>query len=327
MTDLPRIDPAGLSVATARRLGFGSTMKDASGTTDGGLSGDDRRAGPAVARMLLGARLRRLREDRGLSREQAGRTIRSSGSKLCRLELGRTGCKPRDVEDLLTLYGVVDAAERDTTMALAEQANTSGWWHPYQDVIPTWAQTYLGLEQASPLIRTYELQFVPGLLQTADYARAVTRLAHEDATGTELARRVELRMRRQRILHGSSPTRLWAVIDETALRRSIGGPAVMRAQVRHLIRMSELPHVTVQVLPFAAGGQVPVGGPVTLLRLPGGGLPDVVYLEQLTSAVYADRPGDLDYYRHVMNRLVTEAESVTASRALLEELAPSEAPA
>ncbi|HEX2315555.1 MAG TPA: helix-turn-helix transcriptional regulator [Thermomonospora sp.] len=277
-------------------------------------------AGPVVPRVLLGARLRRLREEAGIPREAAGEEIRASGSKISRLELGRTGFKQRDVADLLTLYGVTDEAERAVLLEMARQANGPAWWQPYADVVPPWFQSYLGLEPAAAVIRTYEVQFVPGLLQTEDYARAVVRLGHPGAPADEVERRVGLRMRRQAILERANPPHLWAVVDEAALRRPLGGAAVLREQVRHLLEVGRLPHVTVQVLPFRAGGHAAAGGPITLLRLPERELPDVVYLEQLASAVYPDRPDDVVAYWHVLNSLATKAAAPEASEALLHRM-------
>jgi transcriptional regulator with XRE-family HTH domain len=275
--------------------------------------------GPTVLRMLVGTRLRQLRETAEISRADAGYAIRASHAKISRLELGRTSFKRRDVADLLTLYGVRDQAERDAVLALVEQANTHGWWHAYADVVPGWFQTYLGLEQAAGMIRTWEVQLVPGLLQTADYARAVIRL-NRHLSADEVERRVELRMRRQHVLDRPEPTRLWAVIDEAALRRPIGGAATMRAQIEHLIRLCALPHVTVQVLPFSAGGHAGVGGPVTILRFPQDMLPDVVYLEQLAGAFYLDKAADITYYSDILNSLVVDAESPSATLGLLRRL-------
>jgi transcriptional regulator with XRE-family HTH domain len=281
---------------------------------------DGQQVGPTVARMLVGAQLRRLRETAGITREAAGYAIRASESKISRLELGRIGFKTRDVADLLTLYGVRVESERTTLLALAEQANTPGWWQPYRDVLPSWFEAYLRLEQAARVIRTYEVQFVPGLLQTAGYARAVIGLHHESPSGEEIDRRVELRMRRQRILHEPDPPRLWAVLDEAALRRPFGDADTMRAQLAHLIEMAELGHITVQVLPFSSGGHAAAGGPITVLRLPEGDLPDVVFLEQLTSAVYLDKPADTAHYWHVVNELSVTAESPADSTALLHRI-------
>ncbi|SCG74748.1 Helix-turn-helix domain-containing protein [Micromonospora coxensis] len=263
--------------------------------------------GPTVLRMLLGAQLRRLREASGVTREGAGWEIRASESKISRMELGRVGFKERDVADLLTLYGVDAPEERAALLKLARDANSPGWWHRYGDVLPSWFQSYLGLEAAASLIRTYEVQFVPGLLQTAGYARAVVLLGHRHATAEEVERRVELRLRRQQLLRRERPPQLWAVVDEAALRRPIGGPQVMREQLDALAAATRSPHVRLQIIPFAAGGHAAAGGAFTILRFGDDDLPDIVYIEQLTSAIYLDKREDLDYYAVAMERLCVEA--------------------
>jgi hypothetical protein len=280
---------------------------------------DYRHAGPTVLRMLVGLQLRRLRESGGITCERAGESIRASHSKISRMEMGRTGFKRRDVADLLTLYGVGEGAVREGLLAMAVRSNAPGWWHTYGDVLPNWFESYVGLEQAASVIRSYEVQFVPGLLQTEAYARAIVRLGHQQAPSAEIERRVDLRMRRQRILTRPDPPMLWAVLDEAALRRPIGGIATMRAQIQHLIRLAELPQVTIQVLPFSVGGHA-AGGPITILRFPEGELPDVVYLEQLTSALYPDREADIEDYWHVMNSLVVEAEPPAETSTLLQRI-------
>ncbi|MEU2667146.1 helix-turn-helix transcriptional regulator [Micromonospora sp. NPDC007220] len=264
--------------------------------------------GPTVLRMLLGAQLRRLRESSGVTREGAGWEIRASESKISRMELGRVGFKERDVADLLTLYGVTASEEREALLKLARDANSPGWWHRYGDVLPNWFQSYLGLEAAAALIRSYEVQFVPGLLQTWEYARAVVLLGHGRAAPAEIERRVALRMQRQRLLHRENPPQLWAVVDEAALRRPIGGPRVMREQVAALIEATKSPNIRLQVIPFAAGGHAAAGGAFTILRFGDRELPDIVYIEQLTSALYLDKRDDLDYYAVAMERLCVEAE-------------------
>jgi transcriptional regulator with XRE-family HTH domain len=288
--------------------------------TDAADALHERLVGPTATRMVLGVLLRRLRESRNISLERAGEAIRASQSKISRLELGRTGFRLRDVVDLYELYGVTDRAERATLLGLARQANAPGWWHGYSDVVPHWFEAYLGLEQAAAVIRTYEVQFVPGLLQTAEYARAVIRLGHHHCPESEIERRVALRMHRQEILRHPRPPYLWVVIDEAALRRPIGGAAVMFAQLQHLIDLSELPHVTIQLMPFHAAGHAAAGGPITLLRLPEPELPDMVYLEQLTSALYPEKRGDIDYYRDIMNRLATQAERPAATNGILRRI-------
>ncbi|MFY1702720.1 MULTISPECIES: helix-turn-helix domain-containing protein [Micromonospora] len=264
--------------------------------------------GPTVLRMLLGAQLRRLREGRGVTREGAGWEIRASESKISRMELGRVGFKERDVADLLTLYGVTDQQEREALLKLARDANNPGWWHRYGDVLPTWFQSYLGLEAAAALIRSYEVQFVPGLLQTREYARAVVLLGHRRAATDELDRRVDLRMERQQLLRRPRPPQLWAVVDEAVLRRPIGGPEVMRGQLTALIEATRAAHIRLQVIPFDAGGHAAAGGAFTILRFGDQDLPDIVYIEQLTSALYLDKREDLDYYAVAMERLCVEAE-------------------
>ena len=277
-------------------------------------------AGPTVVRLLLGARLRRLRQVAGVTRDSAGDAIRASGSKISRLELGRTGFKLRDVSELLSLYGVGDSAEREDLLALARQANAAGWWHSYSEVLPAWFEPYLGLEQAASIIRSYDVQFIPGLLQTPDYARAVARLADGlSEAGTDQL--VELRMRRQQVLHRENPPHLWVVIDETALRRPIGGRAVMLAQVDHLIRMSRRAHITIQVMPFSAGGHAAVGGPMIQLRFPEGLLPDLVYQEQLDSAIYLNKPAETVRYWDILNTVATESLPPEQSVDMLRRLA------
>ena len=281
---------------------------------------DHPRGGPTVLRIVLGSQLRRLREASCISREAAGEAIRGSHAKISRLELGRTGYKERDVADLLTLYNVTDQADREDFLALARQASAPGWWHQYGDVLPTWFETHLGLEEAASVIRTYENQFVPGLLQTPEYARAVTRLGHPQAPGGEIERRVGLRMARQRLLTRPEAPKLWAVLDEASLRRPLGGREVMRNQLEHLVEVSGLPNVTLQIAPFSIGGVAAAGGPVTILRFLEPDLPDIVYLEQLTSALYMDKRDDVDNYLSVMDRLCAEAEPPSATVPFLEKI-------
>ena len=265
-------------------------------------------SGPTVLRILLGSQLRMLREVKGITREEAGYAIRASGSKISRMELGRVSFKERDVTDLLRLYGV-DEDEAATLVELAIQANSPGWWHKYGDVLPDWFQVYVGLEEAASLIRLYEVQFVPGLLQTADYARAVVRLGQPGAATEEIERRISLRMGRQELLTKPGGPRLWAIVDEAALRRPIGGKEVMRAQLEQLILATEEPQVTLQVMPFRSGGHAAEAGAFTIMRFPEPDLPDVVYLEQLTSALYLDKRDDVEKYTEVMERLSVESES------------------
>jgi Domain of unknown function (DUF5753) len=192
-------------------------------------------------------------------------------------------------------------------------ASTNGWWDEYSDVLPSWFETYLGLEQTATSIRAYEIQFVPGLLQTEDYARAVTLLGHANAPADELDRRVRLRMARQELLTRAQPAHLWAVLDEAVLRRPIGRPGVMRGQLKHLLEIAYRPNVTIQVIPFHYGGHVAAGGAFSILRFAEPDLPDVVYLEQLTSALYLNEREATEHYLTVMERLCLEAEPAYAT--------------
>lgn len=286
-----------------------------SASTIGVLTGA--RGGPTALRIMLGAQLRRLREDKHLTREEAAAAIRATHSKISRLELGRSGFKQRDVADLLTLYGITDEQEREALLALARQASTPGWWHQYSDILPSWLEVYVGLEAAASMIRSYEVQFVHGLMQTEDYARAVTLLANTNAPDGEVDRRVNLRMRRQRLLTQTGGPRLWAVLDEAALRRPPGGPKVIRAQLEHLLEITALPNVTLQIVPFHAGAHAAAGGPFTILRFPEPDLPDVVYLEQLNSALYLDKREHVNDYMNIMDQLCVQAETTAATRRML----------
>ena len=265
------------------------------------------RGGPTVLRIMLGNRLRRLRESQELTRQEAGYTIRASDAKMSRIELGKVGYKQRDVADLLTLYGVSDETDREAYLSLAHQANAHGWWHKYGEVLPNWFETYVGLEQAASVIRTYQVQFVPGLFQTDDYARAVILLGHPGVSEAEINMRSELRMKRQAVLELTNAPKVWAVIDEAALRRPVGGVDAMRGQIKRLIELSELPNLTLQVVSFDAGGHAAAGGPFSILRFSDPDIADVAYLEQLTSSVYLDKAQDVGNYLMVMDRLCAEA--------------------
>ena len=278
------------------------------------------RSGPMALRIALGAHLRRLREASHITPSQAGEAIRATHSKISRLERGRSGAKQRDVADLLTLYGVTDEAEREDLLDLARQASTPGWWQQYNDILPRWFELYVGLERAASIIRTYELQFVHGLLQTEDYARAVILIANAHASAEEIDRRVSVRMKRQQLLTQPDAPELWTVLDEAVLRRPPGGPGVMRAQLERLLELTDLPNVTLQIVPFNVGPHAAAGGPFTILRFPEPDLPDLVYLEQLNSAQYLDHPDDVINYVTVMDQLCVQAETGTASKDMLRAL-------
>jgi transcriptional regulator with XRE-family HTH domain len=278
------------------------------------------RGGPTALRIALGAQLRRLREESHITVADAAEAIRATHSKISRLERGRSGAKQRDVADLLSLYGMTDEAQREELLALARQANTPGWWQPYNDVLPSWFELYLGLEKAASIIRLYEVQFVHGLLQTEDYARAIILIANAHASRDEIDRRVSVRMKRQQLLTQPDAPQVWAVLDEAALRRWPAGPEVMRAQLEHLLQVTELPNVTLQVVPFDVGPHAAAGGPFTILRFPEPDLPDMVYLEQLNSAVYLDHPDDVIDYVTVMDQLAVRARTGPDSKDMISAL-------
>ncbi|MDT3396499.1 helix-turn-helix transcriptional regulator [Streptomyces sp. B1866] len=274
-------------------------------------------SGSVVRRILLGSQLRRLREARGITREAAGYSIRASESKISRMELGRVSFKARDIEDLLTLYGVTDPAERAALLGLVREANVAGWWHSYGDVLPGWFQTYVGLESAASHIANYEVQFVHGLLQTEAYAHAVMACGQPQADAEEVERRVSLRMERQKLLVSERAPEFHAVVDEAALRRPYGGPGAMSGQLRHLLSLSEQPNVTLQVMPFAFGGHAAESGAFTILRFPEDEVPDIVYLEQFTGALYLDKREEVRAYDRMLARLAAQALSPADTRDFL----------
>ncbi len=276
-----------------------------------GLSG-----GPTALRILLGSQLRRLREGRGISAQAAARAIRGSESKISRIELGRNAVREIDVADLLTLYGVSDAAEREQLLALASQANQPGWWYRYNDILPTWFQAYIGLEEAAESIRVYEAQFVPGLLQTEGYAAAV--LALGDIPADEMERHVLLRKQRQRRFTAGE-LRLWAVVDEDTLRRPVGNPRVLREQLSYLLRASQSRNLVLQIIPRGVGGHAAPSG-FSILRFGDPEMPDIVYVEQLTSALYLDKRPEVDRYLLAMERMSIVATEPRASAQVIEAI-------
>jgi Domain of unknown function (DUF5753)/Helix-turn-helix domain len=276
---------------------------------------ESQHASPALSRMMLGRALRVLREQAGIDPEEAGGAIQVPASAIAGLEQGRPGVRLlRDVLGLCALYGVTDHYHRVTLLILAGLANTPGWWHAYGDVIPGWFEPYLELEQAASVIRGYETGFIPGLLQTPAYCRAL--ISHGTSSGQVAERRAELRMRRQQILRQPQPPRLWMLIEEAALRRDVGGRALMAAQLRHLLQACGIPGITIQVLTFR-GRRHFTETPFTLLRLPEPDLPDLVYLEHPVGAVYPARPGELAWYLHMMNLLAIDAEPADATPDIL----------
>lgn len=277
-------------------------------------------SGPVVLRILLGAELRRLRELAEITPAEAAREIHASDSKISRMERGRTAFKVEDVAELLFLYGVADETVREQLLSLTRRANQPGWWHGYNDVLPGWFQPYLGLEQAASRIRTYEAHFIPGLLQTEEYAAAIIEL--DDFPPEEVDRRVNLRVARQRRFRDNG-LRLWAVVDEAALRRRFGDRDVMRGQLEQLLAYTKLPNLTLQVMPLDGSGHSTLNS-FTVLRFPDPQMPDVIYVEQLTGAHYLDKRDEVDAYVLAMERLsvisASPRESIDLINNLLEDL-------
>jgi transcriptional regulator with XRE-family HTH domain len=259
-----------------------------------------------VRRILLGTVLRKLRTKKGISAKEAGYHIRGTESKISRMETGKVSFKERDVADLLTLYGVSDLKEREQILNLVNEANTLGWWHGFGESLPNWFEAFVGLETAASIVRTYEVQYIPGLLQCPQYARAVIG-NNRSFSQEEIERRVEVRIRRQEVLDRPGAPVFWTVLDEAALRRPIGGAESMQPQIEYLIAQTERANVTIQLLPFSVGAHAAEGGAFVLLRFAEPELADLVYLEHLTGAQYLDRPEDVEQYSRVMDRISVDA--------------------
>ena len=257
--------------------------------------------------MLLGARLRQLRTEARVSRQDAGEAIRASEWKIHRLENGQVSFKERDIVDLLTRYGMTDPLEIATLITMAHEANQPGWWNVYSDLLPQWFRAYVDLEAVAAQIRTYQDQLVPGLLQTKEYMRALMQATLRGHPAEEIERRVTLRLTRQRLLTQDGGPLLWAVVDEAALRRPVGGKKVQRGQLERLMEATSLPAVSLQVLPFSAGAHAAMVGAFSILRFAEQDLPDVVYLEHAVNALYLDKPEDVEEYAHVMSSVGVRA--------------------
>jgi len=274
---------------------------------------------PSVLRMILGKQLEELRTRAGLTFDEAGAAIGVSHSTIRRMEAAKVArLRLTDVEKLLQTYGIRDQHEIDTFLKSVREANKRGWWHTYRDVMPDWFAAYLSLEQAALQIRAYEAQFVHGLLQTEDYARALLSAGNPHSPAEATERRVALRLRRQELLSRENPPRLWVVMDETVLRWPVGGPAVMRAQIDHLIGLGALPHVTLQIMPFGNGPHPAMrAGAFHVFRFRAAELPDIVYLNGLVGAIYLDKGEDVLVYREALDRLGAQSPPATKTEALL----------
>jgi transcriptional regulator with XRE-family HTH domain len=266
------------------------------------------RPSPTARRRRLAAALRQLREARHLSCAEAGKVAGWSESKISRIETGRSGVRPADLERLLDLYEVA-GDERTAMLALGRQAAHRGWWHSYADALPAWFEDFVGLENGARSLLTYQNQLVHGLMQTQDYAAAVIRAAQPSADADEVERQLAARATRQALLTAPEPLGVWAVLDEAVLRRQIGGTAIMRAQLERLVQVAALPSVTLQVLPFDAGAHASMGTSFELLQFPEAGDTSIVYIEDLTSSQYLETAADIERYTLVFNHLRASALS------------------
>jgi transcriptional regulator with XRE-family HTH domain len=269
--------------------------------------------------MVLGKRLRQLREQAGVSFDDAARAIEVTPLTVRRMEKAEVGLRIPYVKELLTSYGV-DQKEIEDFLAMARKANQPGWWYKYRDVLPDWFSAYVSLESEASVIRLYEPHYVPGLLQTYDYATALMRVGFPNESEEDIARRVALRVKRQDLLAKPESPAIWAVMDETVLRRPVGGVEVMRAQIDRLLEVLDLPKVRIQVMRFSVGAHPGAYGPFHYFRFGFSELPDVVYTESLAGAVYVDQPDDVVNYLEVLDRMTVQAEPVDRTRSILDEM-------
>jgi transcriptional regulator with XRE-family HTH domain len=282
----------------------------------------DADAGSATAaRMVAGAQLRRFREQRGVTRAEAAEAIGAVDTTISRMELGRVALKEHSMTVLLSFYGVDDEQERAAFLERVRETNAHCWWQSYSDVTPNWLQRYLGLEETASVIQTYEAQWLPGLLQTEAYADAIIRLGPHSQCDGEVARRVQLRLQRQQVLTRPDPPTLWAIIDEAALRRPVGGREVMHDQLEALAALvMKASNVKIQVMPLSAGGHAGAGTSFTILSFPHEDLWNLVYVEQLTTALYLDKRNDVDHYSYVMDRLSVEAANPRDTAGIIDRI-------
>lgn len=279
----------------------------------------NQRRSPTIRRRRLGTELRRLREEAHVTIDIVADRLGCSPSKVSRIETGHTSATPRDVKDMLDVYGIA-GPESDELVQIAREARQKGWWHPYSTVL---VGAYVGLEAAARSIRAYEQQVIPGLLQSEDYALAMIGAARLSDTPLEIDRRVHVRMARQSLLIQDEPIELWVVLDEAVLSRPVGGDAVMRDQLVRLIEATELPNVTLQVLPFAAGAHAAMDGTFAILDFPEVADPDVVYAENATGGLFLEKVDELKKYSSIFDTIraaaLTPEESTVMIASLIEE--------
>ncbi|MEV7425588.1 MULTISPECIES: helix-turn-helix domain-containing protein [unclassified Streptomyces] len=275
------------------------------------------RPAPTIGQLVLGKQLQTLRERAGLDRSQAAGLLRVAAATVRRMETAEVGFKIPYIEILLRAYGLPED-EVTTFLRLADEANKPGWWQRFHDVLPDWFGGHVSLEEAAKTIRGYEPHYVPGLLQTEDYARAVLTYGEVGRSDrARIERHVALRMQRQSLLTRPGAPHFWAVLDETVLHRRVGSADVMRAQYDRLLAAAELPNVTLQIAEFAAGHHPGTYSPFVLFRFAVPELPDMVYVEYLTGALYLDNPAEVSEHVEAMDRMVAHAESARRTRQIL----------
>ncbi|GHG36386.1 MULTISPECIES: helix-turn-helix domain-containing protein [Amycolatopsis] len=279
-------------------------------------SAGEQNIGPTARRMILGSQLRRLREEAGITRQQAGYNIRGSESKISRLELGRVGFKERDVTDLLTMYGVDDPTERRAFLDMVKQSNEPGWWRRFGDTMPNWFTDLVGLEEAAARIQIWEPLYVSGLLQIEPYARAIFSHGRSEMADERVDQLVALRMRRQKMFSRPDAPRVWMVLDESVLYRPIGGVKVLKQQIEYLLEMSALPHVSIQILPYSRSG-LSAEHAFSLLRFGEPELPNIAYVEYMTGAHYIEKREEIEKYSRALDMLAVDAETPERSRSML----------
>jgi transcriptional regulator with XRE-family HTH domain len=257
------------------------------------------RRSPTIRRRRLGAELRRRREAAGVTIDGVAERLECSASKISRIETGHTSATPRDVRDMLEIYGVI-GPECEELVQIAREARQKGWWHPYSTVL---TGAYVGLEAAAQSVRAYEQQVVPGILQTEEYAKAMIRAARPDITVDEVDRRVRVRLGRQSLLNQDDPIELWVVLDEAVVSRPVGGDGVMRAQLERLVEAADLPNVTLQILPFEAGAHAGMDGTFAILDFPEPSDPDVVYAENATGGLFLEKSDELRKYVFIFDHI------------------------
>lgn len=275
------------------------------------------RRSPTIRRRRLGAELRRHRDNAGVTIDVVAVRLGCSTSKVSRIETGHTSASPRDVADMLDIYGINGQAAEELVQ-IAREAKQKGWWHPFSTVL---TGAYVGLEAAARSLKTYEQQVVPGLLQTDKYSIAMIRAARTGDTEQQIEQRVRVRMARQALLIQDDPIELWVVLDEAVVSRPVGGDEVMRDQLRHLAETAKLPNVTLQILPFAAGPHAGMDGTFSILDFPEPEDPDVVFVENATGGLFLEKADELHKYHFIFESIRATALSPEESRNMIEMLA------